>query len=306
MIVNRKSSVRTRANKTDVRLEDKQSEATVYLYGDIGGYFGIDSEEFVKNINEIDAKTIHVRIDSAGGDIFSARAMKTAIMQHKAKVIAHIDGLAASAASFFAMGADEIEIVDGGFLMIHMASSFMDILGYFNIDDLKDLETDIGKEIKLHGKINESIANDYAKRTGHSADKILAWMSEETWFSAKDAIDNKFVDRVYDGAPVEGSYDLSIYGKVPEEVKCRNQKATKRAIEKALRDVGLSNKQAKKAMAFLSDGKDDHDLTEGLRDEELPVGDPPAAEIQRDAELGKKDRVSELLCRAEIVAPSTN
>ena len=74
------------------------------------------------------ASTIHVRIDSDGGDIFAARSMKTAIMQHKAHMIAHIDGLAASSASFVAMGADEIEIVEGGFLMMHNALSLLDII----------------------------------------------------------------------------------------------------------------------------------------------------------------------------------
>ena len=112
------------------KAENKKGEKTVYLYGDIGGFWGIDSQEWVKEFDEITADIIHLRIDSDGGDVFAARAMQTVIKQHKAKVIAHIDGLAASAASFLAMGADEIEIVEGGFLMIHNAISFFDIFGF--------------------------------------------------------------------------------------------------------------------------------------------------------------------------------
>ena len=295
MLTIRKTSA-IRANRHEI--QNKQSEATVYLYGDIGGWFGIDPLEFVKEFNAIDAAIIHLRIDSSGGDVFAARAMKTALMQHKAKVIAHIDGLAASAASSMAMGADEIEIVAGGFLMIHNATSFMDILGYFNADDLQNLINDIGKEKELHGKINEAIAADYAKKSGNSVEKILEWMAGETWFTAKEAVDNKFCDRVYDGDPVEGSYDLSIFTKTPQAIKDRNSKLSKRTLEKALRDAGLSNKEAKKIIA--GGFKDD------LRDEGQPVDPPPAADPQRDvvAPPPKMDMTATLLNKAEVLVPS--
>ena len=302
MLTVRKTSA-IRANRHEI--ENKQNnEATAYLYGDIGGWFGIDHLEWVKEFNAIDAATIHLRIDSSGGDIFAARTMKTAIMQHKAKVIAHIDGLAASAASFLAMGADEIEIVDGGFFMIHRAMSGIDILGYFNIDDLNGLIADITKERDHHIKINESIAADYVKRTGNSKETVLDWMAAETWFTAKEAMKNKFADRVYDGEPVEGSYDLSIFAKVPEEIKNRNTKMSKRTLEKALRDAGLTNKEAKKILA------------EGFKDDQRDAAspaDPPPEKVnkvlrdvkpvvdQRDVEppKPKKDDVMELLARAE-------
>jgi len=144
-----------------IKAESKGNEATLYLYDEIG-VWGIDATEFVKNLQEVKADTIHLRINSPGGDVFEARAMHTALKQHSAMVIAHIDGLAASAASFVAMAADEIEIVDGGFLMIHKALSFMDIWGLFNDEDLTELGTDLVKEKSLLAKVDDSIANDYA------------------------------------------------------------------------------------------------------------------------------------------------
>jgi len=319
MLISRHTSIRNRANKhnlKDKKDEDKKNESTIFLYGDIGGWMGIDAQEWVKELNALTADTIHVRVDSGGGDIFAARAMKTAIMQHKAKIIAHVDGLAASAASFFIMGADEIEIVDGGFLMIHKAMSMIDILGYFNEDDLAELCEDMQKEMALHGKINESIANDYAKKTKKKCAELLTMMDEETWMNAQEALDNGFVDRIYDGDVVEGSYDFSIYNKVPEILKGRGQVMGKRAAEKALRDAGFSNKQAKDfvAKAF----KDEATGSAPVVNQELvPV-------IQRDVEIAtqrdvvdepiidkipnalkpKKDRIAELLTRAEIIAPS--
>ena len=316
MLISHKTSVRSRANKKEIT-DKSPTEATIYLYGDIGGWFGIDHQEWIKEFNALTADTIHIRVDSSGGDVFAARAMKTAIMQHKSKVIAHVDGLAASAASFFIMGADEIEIVDGGFIMVHKAMSMIDVLGYYNEDDLAELCEEMQKEMQLHSKINESIANDYAKKTKKKKEECLGWMEDETWFTAQDSLDNGLVDRIYDGEAIEGNHDLSIYAKVPDSLKCRDKSSSKlkRAAEKALRDAGFSDKQAKTTIA--------KGFQDDSRDGDLPATDPPETptvppvvdqlpvEPERDVEAPvtvpvKKDRVSELLCKAEIVAPSTN
>lgn len=318
MLIQHKTSVRSRANKRESITDKTKTEATSYLYGDIGGWFGVDHLEWIKEFNAITADTIHLRVDSSGGDIFAARAMKTCIEQHKAKVIAHVDGLAASAASFMIMGADEIEIVDGGFIMVHKAMSMIDILGYFNEDDLEELCEEMQKEMQLHGKINESIANDYAKKTKKKKEECLAWMEEETWFTAQDCLDNGLVDRIYEGEPVEGNHDLSIYAKVPDSLRNndKSESKLKRAAEKALRDAGFEDKDAK---TIISKG------FQGLRrDVDPPVANPPVdppaipaannadpVEPKRDVEVpveekpAKRDRIADLLCRAEMIAPST-
>jgi len=322
MLISHKTSVRSRANKREIT-DKSATEATIYLYGDIGGWFGIDHQEWIKEFNALTADTIHLRVDSSGGDIFAASAMKTCIEQHKSKVIAHVDGLAASAASFMIMGANEIEIVDGGFLMVHKAMSMIDILGYYNEDDLAELCEDMQKEMQFHSKINESIANDYAKKTKKKCADCLAWMDEETWFTASEAMSNGLVDRIYEGEPMEGNHDLSIYAKVPDSLRNSDKSTSKlkRAAEKALRDAGFTDKQAKTIIA--------KGYQEDSRDGDPPAADPPAnptvtpivppavdqanqlpVEPKRDVEApvaakAKKDRISDLLCRAEIVAPST-
>ncbi len=315
MLITRKTSIHSIHNRGGNLNNKAAAEPTIYLYGDIGGWFGLDHLEFIKEFNKIDAATIHLRIDSGGGDIFAARAIKTCIQQHKAKVIGHVDGLAASAASFAAMGCDELEIVDGGFLMIHNAMSFMDILGYFNKDDLANLSEDIQKEMDLHNKINDSIANDYAKKSKKKKkEEFQEMMNDETWLTAQAALDAGLVDRIYDGEPVEGSYDLSIFAKVPESLMLRNQKESKRAIEKALRDVGLSNKQAKDIL--LKGYKKEEDEVHqddvlpqlGVVDSSTPIIPNPVESHQEDEILPpkKKDRIADLLCRAELISPSTS
>jgi len=76
--------------------------AEVYLYGQIGeSWFGdgISAKRFADDLKAVpNAKTIDVRINSEGGDVFDGKAIYTLLLQHKANVVVWVDGLAASAA----------------------------------------------------------------------------------------------------------------------------------------------------------------------------------------------------------------
>lgn len=183
------------AKRAKLRVEaSAQNEATIYVYGLIGGWWGdIDAQTLNDQLKEIDAKTIHLRVNSPGGDVFEARAMMTAIRQHKAKVIGHVDGLAASAATFLLMSSDEIEITQGGFFMIHNAWT----VAMGNKGDLRSTAD-------LLDKIDGTIVNDYASRATASREDIVGWMEGETWFTADEAMEHGFVDRV---AEVAGKGD---------------------------------------------------------------------------------------------------
>lgn len=181
-------------------------EATVYLYDVIDSWWGIDSAQFVKDLNDITAKTIHLRINSPGGSVFDAEAIQTALQQHSARVVAHIDGMAASAATYIALAADEVEISDGGMFMIHNAWD----VAVGNAGQMLYFAD-------LLNKIDANILRDYQQKTSKSAEQIKEWMDAETWFNAEDALTNGFVDRIYTAEKEEGD-------KKPEENKGNSDK----------------------------------------------------------------------------------
>ena len=304
MLSIRKTSARSVANKKEI--ENKNGEQSIYLYGDIGGYWGINEQEWINEFNNLTASKIHLRINSDGGDIFAARAMKTAIQQHNSTVIAHVDGLAASAASFLMLGANEIEIVDGGFIMVHKAMGLLDILGYFNEDDLQELIDQLVEEKKRHTKFNESIANDYAKKTGKSIAEAISWMAGETWFTAQEALSVGLVDRIYDGEPLEGHFDLSVFENPPEAVKNRTTIDVKRTVEKAIREVGLTSAVAKSIL------KKGYSIEEIARDAEFQnsqkkktipsKGKDDQREVDSDGnEFENLDQTAKLLARGNAI-----
>jgi len=170
-----------------------KDEATVYVYDAIGGWWGIDPKTWVPDFAAIKASTIHLRINSPGGSVFDAEAMRTAIRQHPANVIAHIDGMAASAATGLAIAANEVEISDGAMFMIHHPWGW----AAGNADELREYAD-------LLDKVDISIVTAYAKKTGKDVAAIVGWMDAETWFTAAEALEHGFVDRIFEAEQTDG------------------------------------------------------------------------------------------------------
>lgn len=194
-----------------VKANDDGTSATVYLYDVIVAddwWGGVSAQAFVQALASITADTIHLRINSPGGDVFAARAMETALRGHSARVIAHVDGVAASAASFVMLAADEVEITDGAFVMIHNAWTFA--MG--NADDLRE-------SAKLLDAVDASLVRTYAKETGQSEEDISAWMAAETWMSSDEAVQRGFADRLAgaDSGAQASAWNLSAYAHAPRE-----------------------------------------------------------------------------------------
>ena len=197
-----------------------KNEATVYLYDAIDSVWGIDAGEFVKSLNEIPAQTIHLRIKSPGGSVFDAEAIQTALQQHAARIITHIDGVAASAAASIAMSGDEIEMSDGAFFMIHNA--WAGKIG--NAAEFRDMAD-------ILDKIDANILRDYQAKTGASAEQIKQWMDNETWFTAQEALTNGFVDRIYGNEDAPADSAAASAKKGDEDTSAPHKKPTKNSAE---------------------------------------------------------------------------
>lgn len=133
--------------------------------------------------------------------------MEQAIREHTSTVIAHIDGYAASAASYLALAADEVHIAEGAFFMIHKAWT----LAWGNADDLLHMAG-------VLEKIDESLVTTYARETGQSAEQLRDWMAEETWFNAEESVQYGFADSIAVAAPKNAAeWDFSAYAHAPKQ-----------------------------------------------------------------------------------------
>ncbi len=198
----------------------------IFLYGMIGQSFfgdGISADQFRRDLGKLSGvTTIDVRINSDGGDVFEGQAMYSLLTQHSAKIIVHIDGLAASAASFIAMAGDEIEISEAGFVMVHEAMGVA-----------RGRSDAMRAYADLVDKANDSIVGIYMARTRQDEKKIRKWMADETWMNGKEAVANKFADRMVANLAVAASAKDAIghpemFKNIPAALRPRRHEAAAR------------------------------------------------------------------------------
>ncbi|MFJ7585607.1 head maturation protease, ClpP-related [Bacillus cereus] len=170
------------------KAEASGDSTEITIYGDIGdSWWGesISAKDIENALKGVETETITIRLNSPGGDAFDGIAIYNQLKNHKAKVIAYVDGLAASAASIIAMSADELIMNTGSMMMIHEASTFT-----------WGTKADIKKTLNALEGIDESIADIYMTRYTGERETLNDLVEAETWFTASAAVEAGLADRV--------------------------------------------------------------------------------------------------------------
>lgn len=170
---------------------------------------GVSAESFVPLLAGMTGD-VDLRVNSPGGDVFGAKAMAQAIRDYPGQVTAHVDGIAASAATFLTSVADKTIMAPGSMLMIHKAWTIA--LG--NADDFR-------AEAGLLDKIDGTIADTYAaaakRRDIADPADFADLMASETWLTAEEAIGLGLADEQAEDKPkAKVEWDLSAYEHAPK------------------------------------------------------------------------------------------
>lgn len=167
----------------------EDDEADILIYDTIGGswlFGGVEPAEFARELREITASKINVRINSPGGRVFDGITIYNAIVRHPAEIHVHVDGLAASIASVIAMAGDRVTMMKGSQMMIHDALG----IAIGNAADHREYADFLERQ-------SENLTTIYAERTGKDEKEIRQMMLDETWMFASEAVDLGFADDVY-------------------------------------------------------------------------------------------------------------
>jgi ATP-dependent Clp endopeptidase proteolytic subunit ClpP len=272
------------------KIENKADKSEVWIYESIGEDFwtsGVTAKKFQEELAAITAKQIDLHINSPGGAVFDGIAIYNLLKQHNAKVTTYIDGLAASIASVIALAGDKIVMAANALFMIHNPSGL--VMG---------TAEDMRKTADVLDKVRSTMSGVYSGKTGKSEDEINGLLDAESWFTADEAMAAGFVDEIAEEMDLAACAKfLPVMAKagfrhIPKQINASRPAPTAKDAEKSLRDAGFSHKQAKVILA------------EGFKGYQRDV-DPPAA--PRDvvpAPKAKKDRIADLLTRAEMAAPA--
>ena len=175
----------------NVMKNDEEKSAELILYGSIGSdeyWDDISDKAFKQDIENLgDVENIILHINSPGGSVFSAVAIANTLKNHKAKITANIDGLAASAATIITSACDTVKMPKNALFMVHNPITF----AYGNNQDMQ-------KTLEMLNKVKNSIIETYLNKAKTDKETLSELMDNETWMSAEEAKEYGFIDEILD------------------------------------------------------------------------------------------------------------
>jgi ATP-dependent Clp endopeptidase proteolytic subunit ClpP len=287
------------------KIESKSPEkAEIWIYEQIGEDWwtgeGVTAKKFQKELTAIKAPQIDLHINSPGGSVFDGVTIYNLLKQHAATVTTYIDGLAASIASVIALAGDKVVMAANALFMIHNPSGMV-----------RGTATDMRDFADVLEKIGGTMVQTYVSATEKrekkkTEEELKSMMDVDTWMTAEEALEFGFIDEISDDMDMAACAKFvpimakAGFKNIPD-ISAAKQEPTARELERILRDAGCSTKRAK---AILAKG-----YSEDFRDEDPPSDTSPAMSANRDGgpqEPARRDRIADLLVRAERVAPAIN
>lgn len=169
--------------------------AELHIYGAIGASFwdeGITADTVKARLDAVrGAARLNIFINSPGGSIFEADAIYSQLRRFPGEKVAYIDGLAASAASYIALGADRVVTAPHGKWLIHNAATM--VWDVFTAAQLRAFAEKTGAALD---KLSQSIAALYVADTGKPLDEVLAQMDKDEIMTAQEALDFGLTDSI--------------------------------------------------------------------------------------------------------------
>lgn len=184
--------------------------ATVMCFGPIGRGEGmVNAKAFVDQLQLAgDVGEIAVHINSPGGSAFEAFAIYNALVQHKAKVTTIGEGAVLSAASIILQAGDTRKMAANALLMIHGP-----MVG------TKGGIADHERQIEMLKRLQGSIIEAYAARTGVEKPLLAKMLETDTWMTADEAKELNFVDEVIPAKTAENYLAADDLSKAPPHIR---------------------------------------------------------------------------------------
>ncbi|MBW9271320.1 MAG: ATP-dependent Clp protease proteolytic subunit [Candidatus Thiodiazotropha sp. (ex. Lucinisca nassula)] len=177
----------------EIRAAGQRGTTEILIYGDIGDSWSdesVQAADFVRDLQQIQANILNVRINSYGGAVSDGIAIYNALRRHPATVNISVDGVAVSSASLITMAGDSIGMAENALMMIHAPWG----AAAGNSKDMREMAA-------MLDKFADAMTSAYAGRLG--TDTTKQWLSdgEDHWLTASEAHEYGLIDEI--SAPLD-------------------------------------------------------------------------------------------------------
>ncbi len=181
---------------------------SIYIY-DVIAFPFLEAQDVAGQIPD-DAREINLHINSPGGSVWEGVTIFNWLKQHQARKNVSVEGLAGSIASIIAMVGDEKPtMAESAYMMIH--DPWVMLSG--NSRELR-------KEADLLEKLEGTMADIYAEKSGQDKAEIREWMHSETWFSGPEAVEYGLagsMEETEEAASASAQiFNLAVFNQTPE------------------------------------------------------------------------------------------
>ncbi len=177
-----------------MELNGNGNEGELWLYGDIADEQWYDNDVtpgIIRNsLNEMGpVSTLNLHINSYGGSCVAGNAIVNILDGYKrktgARIVAYIEGIAASMGSGIAMVADYIYMAENAIFMVHKPFS----IAMGNADDM-------AHEKEVLDKVEDTLVSNYMRHFNGSEEEMRQLMADESWLTADEALTYGLCDEV--------------------------------------------------------------------------------------------------------------
>jgi ATP-dependent Clp endopeptidase proteolytic subunit ClpP len=165
-------------------LIERDGESHVYLEG---GVYDDEDGISAKKVRSLLKGDVTVHLNSPGGSTFEGLAIYNALKDHPGHVTVQIDGIAASAASIIAMGANKITARPSSMMMIHRGWTIA-------IGNAEELRKTADKLVK----VDEASDKAYLSRFNGRPEELEQMLDDATYLTADDAYAVGLIDEILD------------------------------------------------------------------------------------------------------------
>lgn len=221
----------------DVVCDASSKSASIHVHDRIGrGFFedGVTAKRVAQQLKDAgDVNTIHLRINSGGGDVFEGHAIFNVLNEHPARKIVTVDGVAASAAATLAMVGDEIIMPSNTMMMIHNPWSA-------KVGESKDMRATADLLDQVKGQIVDILST----RSGQKPSDVSKAMDATTYMTAKEAKRLGYADTVTPAVKIAAEWDPDAFDDRGRELLARlNDELDDEHIEDSVEDAAIPFKK---------------------------------------------------------------
>lgn len=169
---------------------DTDGAVSVDLDGEVGWDITADAVTAMLRDLPADATRLDVYLNSGGGAVWQGIKIANMFRAVATPVTVHVVGVAASAASVMAMGADRVVMHPGTMLMVHNARATI----------MSGTAEDMTSAAELLTKINSNLSEIYSARAGGTPEAWATVMASEAWMTPTEAVAAGLADEIVEGS----------------------------------------------------------------------------------------------------------